>query len=84
MATFYTIHAYDQESGRGDDLIEYQYLYTTFDKACDAIECEIHDKNFERPDRTEMSQYLKTRNYVHYYEDEHGVLFVIGKITVKD
>jgi hypothetical protein len=83
MATFYTIHAYDQESGRGDDLIEYQYLYTTFDKACDAIEEEIHDENFRRPDRTKMWEYLETHNYIHYYEDQHGVLFVVAKIGVK-
>jgi hypothetical protein len=83
MATFYTIHAYDLESIRGVDLIEYQYLYTTFDRACDAIEYEIHDEDFQRPDRTKMSQQVESHNYVHYYEDKHGILFVVAKITVK-
>lgn len=81
MTTFYAIRAYDQESMSGDDVLGSYTLYRSFDKACDAIEREIHDGNFHRPDRAKMLQHLKTHNYVHYYEDEHCLLFVIVKMT---
>ncbi len=94
MATFYSIHAYDQESTRhrGDDRINDGKLYTTFEKACDAIEKAIEDyiehwnnhesdtpEEFEPPNREEMET---TRRYVHYYECNSGWLWVIRKWKV--
>jgi len=94
MATFYSIHAYDQESRHhaGEDRINNGKLYTTFEKACEEIEKEIqaHIKYFNTeeekevfraPNREEMKK--KMGKYVHYYETSVLWLWVISKWEVE-
>lgn len=93
MATFYSIHAYDQESRyyAGEDRINNGKLYTTFEKACEEIEKNIQahieyfnsseqEQVFEPPNREEMK--TKMGKYVHYYETMTGWLWVISKWEV--
>jgi hypothetical protein len=97
MATFYSIHVYDQESTRhiGEDRINDGKLYTTFEKACDAIEKAIGDyieywnnhesdtpEEFTPPNREKMEKAFVGFKYVHYYECNSGWLWVIRKMTV--
>lgn len=99
MATFYAIHAYDQESKyhSDEDKIDNQKLYTTFEKACDAIEKKIGDyieywnnhesdtpEEFEPPNREDKAKYIAKRPYVHYHECNSGWLWVISKMTVEE
>lgn len=93
MTTYYSIHAYDQESKyhRGEDRIENGKLYATFEKACDEIEKRIHahieyfnseeeEEVFQSPNREEMKR--KMSKYVHYYETSTLWLWVISKWEV--
>lgn len=93
MTTYYSIHAYDQESKyfAGEDRIHDGKLYTTFEKACDVIETKIQshiqyfnsseeEEEFKPPNREEMKQKMGT--YVHYYETQAGWLWVISKWDV--
>ena len=94
MATFYAIHCYDQNTCDGDDQMNNYRLYTTFEKAADALDVEIKEHieiynagddgplKFEPQDRKRGEEHLKTRNYYHYYELDFGLLFVISKMTV--
>jgi hypothetical protein len=90
MTTFYSIHAYDQDSHyhRGEDRINNGILYMNFEKACDVIEKKIqahidyfkgeeYDEVFTEPNREEMKK--KMGKYVHYYETQAGWLWVISK-----
>lgn len=97
MASFYTVHAttveYDEEMNDSYD------LYTTFEKACDAMEDIIRDYVdndmkgeydeeivFERPDRASLEEHLKVFRSVRYFRlpGEPDVLFIIRRMTVKD
>jgi len=93
MATFYSIHAYDQESKyyHGEDRINDGKLYETFEKACDVIERKIQahieyfnsseeEEVFRAPNREEMKR--KMTKYVHYYETSTLWLWVISKWEV--
>ena len=95
MATFYSIHAYDQESKyfSGEDRINDGKLYTTFEKACDMIERKIQshieffnsgeeNQVFQPPNREEMRKRMGGFKYVHYYETMAGWLWVISKWEV--
>jgi hypothetical protein len=97
MATFYSIHAYDQESKyfRGEDRINDGKLYTTFEKACDMIERKIQshieffnsgeeNQVFQPPNREEMKKRMGGFKYVHYYETMAGWLWVIQKWDVEE
>ena len=94
MATFYTIHCYDQNYSLGDDVLEESYnLYSTFEKAVNAIEIHIHKhienyNSHKEPDEKE-EVFEKTnvtikdhKNYCHYYETCDNFLFVIRRMTV--
>ena len=91
MATFYSIHAYDQESRyhAEEDRINNGKLYATFEKACEEIETKIldhikeYDRVFEPPNREDKEKYIRKRPYVHYYECESGWLWVIKKWEVE-
>lgn len=97
MATFYSIHAYDQESRyhAGEDRINDGKLYTTFEKACEEIEKRIQahieyfnseeeNEVFYPPNREDKEKYISKRPYVHYYESIAGWLWVIKKWEVVD
>lgn len=88
MATYYTIHCYDQESKYhvDEDLINNHILYNTFERACEAIEERIryYDSDFQSPNREDKAKYISKSPYVHYYEANAGVLFVISKMTVEE
>lgn len=71
MATFYSIHAFDEDDMDNDS--GYFDLYSTFDKACDAMDKKIlemlkeYDKVvisdfvFDPPDREELKRRWKRR-----------------------
>lgn len=95
MATYYSIHAYDQESkyNSGEDRVDDGKLYTTFEQACDAIEEKIQshieyfksyegeeEEVFQPPNREEMKQ--KMDKYVHYYKSQVDWMWVISKWEV--
>lgn len=93
MTTYYSIHAYDQDSHSqcGEDRIDDGKLYTTFEKACDVIETEIQahieyfnsseeEETFQPPNREKMKQNMG--RYAHYYESRAGWLWVISKWEV--
>lgn len=93
MTTYYSIHAYDQESKyhRGEDRIKDGKLYTTFEKACDEIETKIQShieyfnsseehEVFQPPNREEMKRNMG--KYVQYYESQTCWLWVIRKWEV--
>lgn len=95
MATFYSIHAYDQESKyyAGEDRVNDGILYTTFEKACDVIERKIQAhieyfnseeevEVFRPPNREEMRHKMGKGKYVHYYETSVLWLWVISKWEV--
>ena len=95
MTTFYSIHAYDQESRYfpGEDRINDGKLYTTFAKACEVIEMKIRthieyfnseeeNEVFRAPNREDMKKRMDTGTYVHYYETQAGWLWVISKWEV--
>ncbi len=95
MTTFYSIHAYDQESKyyAGEDRINDGKLYATFEKACDVIERKIqaHIEHFNSeeevevfrpPNREEMKRKIRTGKFVHYYETSVLWLWVISKWEV--
>ena len=97
MTTFYSIHAYEQESryNAGEDRINDGNLYTTFDKACEEIEKKIQDhikyfndsdgeEVFRAPNREEMERKIGKGKYVHYYETDTIWLFVIQVWHVAD
>ena len=93
MTTFYSIHAYDQQSryDAGEDRIKDGKLYTTFDKACTAIEKKIQDhinseeenEVFRAPNREDMERKMGKYKYVHYYETDTLWLWVISKWEVE-
>ena len=88
MTTYYSIHAYDQNSHyhADEDLVDNHILYKTFERACDAIEERIryYESEFEPPNREDKARYISKRPYVHYYEASGGFLFVISKMTVEE
>jgi hypothetical protein len=97
MTTFYSIHAYDQESKyySGEDRVDNGKLYTTFEKACEEIEKRIQshieffnsgeeNEVFQPPNREEMKKVMEKRKFVHYYETNACWLWVISKWEVDD
>jgi hypothetical protein len=89
------IHSYDQNIASGEDLIDNFILYTTFEKAAEALEVYIredialynemrspHDKEeiFEKPSVTIRSD----SDYCHYYETFNNNLYTITKLTVAE
>jgi hypothetical protein len=95
MTTYYSIHAYDQESKyyHGEDRINDGKLYATFEKACEVIERKIqaHIEHFNSeeevevfraPNREEMKQKMDKGKFVHYYETSVLWLWVISKWEV--
>jgi hypothetical protein len=95
MATFYSIHAYDQESkySHGEDRINDGKLYATFEKACDVIDRKIQahiehfnseeeEEVFRAPNREEMERKISKGKFVHYYETSVLWLWVISKWEV--
>lgn len=89
MTTFYSIHAYDQESRHHaeEDKVDNGKLYATFERACDEIEKRIRAQLepsdvYESPNREELKQKLHT--YVHWpYSSLDGRwLWVISKWEV--
>jgi hypothetical protein len=96
MTTFYSIHAYNQESycHADKDLINNYLLYSTFEDAIEAIEeviiyyakrCGLED---EVAFPVKMKEYIKKSfekydaNYMNYFEFEDGRLFVIARHSV--
>lgn len=77
MATFYSIHAFDEDDMDNDS--GYFDLYSTFDKACDAMDKKIlemlkeydrvviSDFVFDPPDREELKKEIEKNNWVRYY-----------------
>lgn len=99
MATYYTIHCYDQESTRhaDADLIDNCTLYSTFEKARRAIEEEIllfiEEYNAKRDATTDKEEVFEKPNisslrsyekYCHYYEMQNGYIFTIRRMTVEE
>lgn len=97
MATFYSIHAYDQESKyyHGEDRIHCGKLYITFEKACEVIERKIQAhieyfnseeevEVFRPPNRDEMKRKMDMSAHVHYYETYLLWLWVISKWEVEE
>ena len=98
MATFYTIHCYDQNYALGDDVLDEEdsyNLYSTFEKAVNAIEIHIRkhiDRYNENREPTEEEEVFTKPNatmkegkkYCHYYETYDNFLFVICRMTVID
>lgn len=94
MAThYYMIHSYDQNTGSGEDLIDNSKLYTTFEKAAQALEVYIladiamynqirspHDEEevFKKPSVTIKSH----SNYCHYYQTFNNNLYTITCVEV--
>lgn len=91
---FYTIGIYNQDTATGVNEETSNFLYSTFEKACDAIEkiIQTYKKgwSFVPPNREEMKKKIENRSYVHYYcgvvpkyEDEDvEYLFEIQKMKV--
>lgn len=94
MATFYTI-----QISKPEETIPSRALYTTFERACDAMEKVIHEhiayyeifEAFRRPNREELFKRLQNNveDYevyeVDYYEfPERKIAFTIAMMTVKD
>ena len=99
MATYYTIHCYDQESRYHSDvdLIDNCTLYSTFENARRAIEEEIllfieeyNDKRDPNTDKEEVfvkpniTSLRSYEKYCHYYEMQNGYLFTICRMTVEE
>ncbi len=98
MTTFYSIHAYNPESRNpGEDKIHDGILYTTFEKACEAINKKIdfyieywnnHESDtpeeFKVPNVEEMKKDIEKRKYVNYYECDSGWVWVIRKWEVEE
>lgn len=93
MADFYTIHCYDQNTGSGEDLIDSYKLYTTFEKAAEALEgyirlyIERYNENRSEHDKEEIFEKPKVTmrdnaEYCHYYECYSNYLFTICRMTV--
>lgn len=97
MATFYKIEAYDQDGRDSEDVLNSYNLYTTFEKACDAIDIEIQTLVntynlyvteyepivYTPPNRESINK--NWNRYLHYYElafPDACYLFVINKLTV--
>lgn len=86
----YSLHAYDTETywgTDGDDHIADGILYTTFEKACSAMEKRIQeymqergrDEVFQPPNREKAKEQMKWERFVKYYRDYSGFLWVIQK-----
>ena len=99
MATYYTIHCYDQESTHHAhaDLIDNSTLYSTFEKARCAIEEEIllfieeynakRDPTIDKEEvfvKPNISSLRSYEKYCHYYEMQNGYLFTICRMTVEE
>ncbi len=76
MTTFYSIHAYNPESRNpGEDKIHDGILYTTFEKACDAMNKMILDYIaqmdwivvFDEPDREPLRKEIEMQEWTRYY-----------------
>ena len=97
MTVLYSIHAYDTNymCHQGDDKINTGILYTTFEKACDAIEKKIdfyieywnnHESSspeeFEPPNREEMKKKMEVCIELKYYKCHSAWIWVIRKWEV--
>ena len=93
MAQFYSIHCYDQNTGTGEDLIDSYNLYTTFEKAAEALEgyirlyIERYNDNRRPDEKEEVFEKPKVTmkendKYCHYYECYSYYLFTICRMTV--
>lgn len=96
MAThYYMIHAYDQNTGSGEDLIDNSKLYTTFKKAAEALEVYIQadidmynkirgpdeeEEVFKKPD----VMMVAFSDYYNYYETFNNNMYTITKVTVAE
>lgn len=91
MATFYSVHIFEDSDYDND--IGYFKLYTTFEKACDAMDKKIldyiarmdrvviSDLVFDAPDREPLRKEMETRDWVRYYY-LNDRKFTICKATV--
>jgi hypothetical protein len=91
MAHFYSIHIFEDSDYDND--IGYFKLYTTFEKACDAMDKMIleyiarldpvvmSDFVFDEPDREPLRKEIETRDWVRYYYLDTAK-FTICKATV--
>lgn len=97
MTTFYSIHAYDQESKylAKEDRINNGKLYATFEKACEEIEKRIRahteffnseeeNEVFQPPNRQEMRRRMGREKYLNYYECIVDWMWVIRKWEVEE
>lgn len=96
MATFYKIEAYNQGDRDSEDVLNSYDLYTTFEKACDAMDVEI--RTFVNTYNQYETQYdpivytpptretMKTDwRCIEYYElafPDACYVFLIKKLTV--
>lgn len=75
MAHFYTIHRFEENSMFEFDDSGYFTLYSTFDKACDAMNKMILDYIaqmdwivvFDEPDREPLRKEIETQEWTRYY-----------------
>lgn len=93
MAHFYSIHVFPDEDADFEGEYGYFALYSTFDKACDAMNKMILDYIarmdrvvmsvlvFDEPDRERLRKEIETVYWIHYYylDDKK---FTICKATV--
>lgn len=91
MATFYSIHIFEDSDYDNDN--GYFELYSTFEKACDAMDKLIleyiarmdrvvmSDFVFDEPDRGPLRKEIETRYWVRYYCLDTAK-FTICKATV--
>ncbi len=96
MATFYKIEAYHQGDRDSDDVLNSYNLYTTLDKACDALDVEIrtlvdtHNRYvteydeivYTPPTREHMKTDLHCIQYYDLALSDACYTFVIKKLTV--
>lgn len=93
MTHFYSIHAFREEDADFEDEDGFFALYSTFDKACDAMDkmilayiaridrVVISDLVFDEPDREPLRREIETRDWVRYYY-LNDRKFTICKATV--
>ena len=93
MTTFYSIHAFREEDADFEDEDGFFALYSTFEKACDAMDKKIldyiarmdrvviSDLVFDPPDREPLRKEMETKDWVRYsYLNDRK--FTICKATV--
>jgi hypothetical protein len=93
MTHFYSIHVFRDEDVDFEGEYGYFTLYSTFDKACDAMDkmildyiarldkAVISDLVFDKPDREPLRKEMETKDWVRYcYLNDRK--FTICKSTV--